>query len=484
MNAEKFDIEKMLEADAESIEIDLDFKAKLKANIMKNNSSFENNNIIDFNAKTSGENVNKSKDIKFYRKYLKIASSFAIVGLIGFRVGVGGLGFAKVDNPKDIEVVQLEVLAVSDKSKAASADKSNNPSVEDEIDNDVKEVAINSGNEDAHADKDTKSNNINGDDKVVDEKPTTENNPEDVERVKEKFDNQPDESNNNVVATVPDNSEKVENPKLNIDENHNDVIKNQEGIHYTSPNSSSEEKEKDTMLVSYGEEKNLDLYCGTLSTTEDEEVIIQDNKVFIKNEDLEELIFTQEDNYQLIGIKKVNDSEVLLYKGLLGDQENKTYQLSKLNISSKNEKLLVVEANSISVNNTYDKLAFEINNDIVIKDIETEKEEKTLQGENIAWSPDGKYLSYVKIVQEKEEGEKIKTYSSLVVYNFEENKEIPLTENELIVKNDEELIGTYKYGENLWSNDNECIYVVRDNISIMRDTDGNKKQVIKLTFKK
>jgi len=157
--------------------------------------------------------------------------------------------------------------------------------------------------------------------------------------------------------------------------------------------------------------------------------------------------------------------------------------LSKLDISSNNEKLLVAEANSISVNNTYDELAFEINNEIVIKDINTEKEEKVLSGKNIAWSPDGKYLSYVKIFQDNEEGEKIKTYSSLVVYNFEEDKEIPLTENELIVKNDEELIGTYQYGENLWSNDNKCIYVVRDNISIISNTDGNKKQVIKLTFK-
>lgn len=70
------------------------------------------------------------------------------------------------------------------------------------------------------------------------------------------------------------------------------------------------------------------------------------------------------------------------------------------------------------------------------------------------------------------------------MYNCEEDKESPLTENELIVKNDEELIGTYQYRENLWSKDNKCIYVVRENISILRDADVKQKQVIKLTYKK
>ncbi len=484
MNAEKFDVEKMLEEDAESIEIDLEFKARLKANIMKNNSSFEKNNVIGFNTNTNREKVNKSKDIKFYRKYLKVASSFAIVGLIGFRVGVGNFGFVKMNNPNDIEVVSLEVYDVANNNEVALVSNTDSTTSEEKIDIVGKEVEMNSGNQGGNTEKDDNIINEGSSGNNVEvEKPKTGNDTEVVESIKDNSNYAHNETKNSDVKITNDDNINQEITKQIIGEDHNERIKNEDREHFAS-SSASEEKCDEDILVAYGKECNLDLYYGTLSIIEDDEFVIQDNKIYIQDKDSKELIFTQDDNYELIGIKKINDNEVLLYKGLLRNEENKIYQLSKLNISSKNETLLVVEANSVSIDNTYDKVAFEINNNIVIIDIKTEKQVKALKGKNIAWSPDGKYLSYVKIVQEQEEGEKIKTYSSLFVYNCEEDKESPLTENELIVKNDEELIGTYQYRENLWSKDNKCIYVVRENISILRDADVKQKQVIKLTYKK
>lgn len=406
MNAEKFDVEKMLEEDAESIEIDLEFKARLKANIMKNNSSFEKNNVIGFNTNTNREKVNKSKDIKFYRKYLKVASSFAIVGLIGFRVGVGNFGFVKMNNPNDIEVVSLEVYDVANNNEVALVSNTDSTTSEEKIDIVGKEVEMNSGNQGGNTEKDDNIINEGSSGNNVEvEKPKTGNDTEVVESIKDNSNYAHNETKNSDVKITNDDNINQEITKQIIGEDHNERIKNEDREHFAS-SSASEEKCDEDILVAYGKECNLDLYYGTLSIIEDDEFVIQDNKIYIQDKDSKELIFTQDDNYELIGIKKINDNEVLLYKGLLRNEENKIYQLSKLNISSKNETLLVVEANSVSIDNTYDKVAFEINNNIVIIDIKTEKQVKALKGKNIAWSPDGKYLSYVKIVQDRKREKK------------------------------------------------------------------------------
>ncbi|WBW98791.1 hypothetical protein [Oceanirhabdus sp. W0125-5] len=490
MNAEKFDIEKMLQEDAESIEIDLDFKAKLKANIMKNNSSFEGNNIIDFNRKTSVKPDNKLKDITSYKKYLKIASSFAIVGLIGFRVGVGNLGVAKVEIPNKIEVLDTVVYNVIPNNEAASANNSNDSKNEEGIKAPVQEVAKNSENDATNPDDQNKTSNSDSNENGVDETPSTDNNTDGQYVATAKDGTGSEQGNSNTGREeIPFEKPGIVDPSKetdNTETDFNEIIEKKDNKQFASGNTPSEDKDSkgESVLVTHAKENGLDLYYGTLTIKEDGLFSIKDNNVYIKNGDSEELIFAQEDNCELLGIKKINDNEVILYKGSFNNQEKKIYQLSKLNISSKKEKLLVSEADNISLTNTYDKLAFEINGNIVIKNIKTEKQEKTLNGSNIAWSSDGQYLSYVKTVNEKKEGEKIKTYSSLVVYNCEENEETHLTKKELIVKNDKELMGRYQYGENLWSNDNKCIYVVRDDKSIIIDTDGNQKQVIELIVEK
>jgi len=112
MKRDKYDIEKMLLNDAKKIKIDYDFKKNLKKQIM---SQYNNKNVIDMS-----ENRNRHK----VNRYLKIASSFAIVILIGgtfVKVNSNRSFLAKNDKNNTISV--SEVVTISKLSDKSNVDK-------------------------------------------------------------------------------------------------------------------------------------------------------------------------------------------------------------------------------------------------------------------------------------------------------------------------------------------------------------------------
>ena len=112
MKIDRYDIEKMLLNDADKIEIDYDFKKNLKEQIMSQNSE---KNVVDIARKRKNHKINR---------YLKIASSFAIVVLIGgtfIKVNSNMNLLAKNDKNNTISV--SEVVTISKLSNNSNVNK-------------------------------------------------------------------------------------------------------------------------------------------------------------------------------------------------------------------------------------------------------------------------------------------------------------------------------------------------------------------------
>ncbi|KYH34651.1 hypothetical protein CLTEP_13680 [Clostridium tepidiprofundi DSM 19306] len=549
MKRDRCDIEKMLLNDAEKIEIDYDFKKNLKKQIM---SQCSNKNIVDISENRKKHKVNR---------YLKIASSFAIVVLIGgtfVKVNSNTSFLAKNDKNNTISV--SEVVTISKLSDSSNADKNVLKAEEDlktevvneieksdvqknkdennskssnitrniqtvdknekemvEINNNAtllakgtsanKNIATNKSSSVKSTEKYThkdvsKQDNLKNKDSLYENKNTdaTKNkdskvneqhgdvkNNKDAEGIKDAEDIKTIKDNKDgkdIKATKPNGIDSgYDFDKLAID----NLLKNQE-ISAASPNLSEDTIEKPHM-ENIKEENNVMTNCYDSRYSKDYSKVLLCKKDGIYSKDIktgDEIKIVDSQNAIIEKPNYTPDGDVIYAKIDKTDSNDVKWFIYKFSVRDSSEES-IVEGKDPMVSKDGSKVAYEFKGKICIKDLKSGKNNIIDDGKYPSWSADGNFLSYVKIISEKETFDKDtqqknvyveKKYSTVWIYDIKQNKEYAITNKEFVVDNDKlndwankvvngsecenfDLKSKYTYYESMWSEDGKELYVIR-----------------------
>lgn len=477
MNAEEYDIERLIRKDVKSIKIDQDFKAKLKADIMGNGAKSEDK-VIVLNNHPKMDADNKRKRVHFNR-YLKIASCIAIAGVMGVKFALGGAMVAKNEGNQDVaeikvtdKVVVAENILTKHVEPKENSDEVKGTEKEKKQENTQgirTEVASNSKNDETQGQDNDKQEPVENKAEENVQVAVNEENPENSENqnpVETEEGSNQDEEGTGVVVVAEAGNEGI-----------NDDILSEKETTYMAPNNKNIEVSSEEILSNYSRNHNLDLYNGEELKTEDQGYYSQDNTLFVNTkEGSNEVVCALDQQFIIKGVKKVGESVLIacVEEGATG------MSIKSVNIETKEVKTLGKSVTEkVLFARGYENFVFEKDGKIKIVDVISGKV-TTIAGKFSALKPDGTYLSYVKEVsydKEKDGSEKVMV---LAAYNFKNGKETYLEKSELIQVSDQEKIGRYVFGKHLWSRDNKCIYMVREAKDVVSDNAEDRVNVVRL----
>jgi hypothetical protein len=459
-------IEKMILQDSKNIKIDNDFKANLKKQIMSQNSKDnELNNVIKL--------TSKKKNYKF-NKYLKIASSFAIVAFIGgnFIINANNL---KNDADLSIETKSISIAEAvatpiatpnynKDISKAINMEKDKpvNNEVKDTEVKDTEVIKPTEENGNASINDDLVQESLNDSEIDKNHSPVQEVKDTQGEEVKS-IDN--DDSNIDIVSdgndVVDDRTDNNQNDAVDskINSNENSVDENQNEGKYEFALEDNNPIDKEVNLndsemdlnINEGKKTNVDSTSSKFDESDIEELfkkdehtaaspnleksfdevplmenIKEDNKEMVNcydsrySQNGEKMLIIKEDGIYIKNIKNNNEEKVISSENEILERAN--FMSDDCIIYSKAKKTdsdeykhTIYEYNIVdSTNNKIEdgknpviskdgnKLAYEFGGKIRVKNLKTEAIDIIDDGQYPSWSPNGKFLSYVKIQSEKE----------------------------------------------------------------------------------
>jgi hypothetical protein len=518
---EEFDIEEQLRKDAKNIKIDQQFKMDLKERIM---TEGKKSNVVKMQTK---------KKMKLNR-YFKIASSFMICVFVGGTLyKVTNIGSAadlhKSNETENNRIAIKEVLTISSKN-----DKENYDVEKENIHNDeVPDVAIkeNSSSEILKGVEDNTNIAVNDEETVNAEKEGQSDN----NAVKGNDDyNLVDHSDSSVDSTVKkneqqnSNTEKEDKEKNEIEDVYasagevDNKTVNTEDLQQESNNNStvnsdnSKEPEEDInkMIIDNNQrsasgktsddelslvtpeigdvkEENeiMDSY-NRYSSDKQKKLVTKTNGVYVNELSSGEeslVISIDSDKYKVEKPNFLPNGDIIYVRIDNTDKSKNQYEIYKY-INSTGEAEKLTDGKNPFISKDGNRLAYEFGGKICIMDFDSNITNIIDDGKYPAWSYDGQYVSYVKEENETEAYDEItkekdvyveKKYSTMWIYNIEDNNKYAITNIELITKgnmNKEEwaqdviegkvnynfqMIGKYTYFESIWSENNKEIYVRR-----------------------
>jgi hypothetical protein len=281
------------------------------------------------------------------------------------------------------------------------------------------------------------------------------------------------------------------------------LFKNDE---HTAASPNLEESFNEVPLMENIKEENKEMvncYDARYSQDHKKMLVIKEDGVYVKDiktNNEEKVINSQ--NEILEKANFTSDNCIIYSKAEKNDSDEYKHTIYEYNIvDSTNNK--IEDGKNPVISKDGNKLAYEFGGKIRIKNLKTEVIDIIDDGQYPSWSPDGKFLSYVKIQSEKESFDETteqknvyveKKYSKVWLYDVEENKYYAITNKEFVADNEKlkqwadkvingsvcenfDLNGKYTYYESMWADNNKELYVIR------RDNEREIYELVKFNLK-